>query len=247
MMMCLLCCLLQERRKYGKLGWNVPYDFNETDFRISLALINTYLGKALTGGAAAAAGDAIPWATLSYLIGEAMYGKGRTHVLIAASVAACLPGTRLNQVNDMFEGLRYNCPPAMAMASTAVDVSCGSSCKHLLLAAGSNTAWYVPVLVCAGGRVSDSFDQRVLTTYLEEYFGDFLFDTFQPFHFFVGRDGDCIGVPSAGPRDVYTKAIDALPLVQSPEVRMACEAVSQLVQAQGPEQYVAACSVAAFI
>jgi len=56
----------------------VPYDFNETDFRISLALISTYLGKALTaapGSAAAAGGDAIPWATLSYLIGEAMYGE----------------------------------------------------------------------------------------------------------------------------------------------------------------------------
>lgn len=68
----------QERRKYGKLGWNVPYDFNETDFRISLALINTYLGKALlsnTPGTSAAGGETIPWATLSYLIGEAMYGK----------------------------------------------------------------------------------------------------------------------------------------------------------------------------
>lgn len=55
----------------------MPYDFNETDFRISLALINTYLGKALTGapGSAAGGGDAIPWATLSYLIGEAMYGE----------------------------------------------------------------------------------------------------------------------------------------------------------------------------
>lgn len=53
----------------------MPYDFNETDFRISLALINTYLGKALTGSGTAAAGDAIPWATLSYLIGEAMYGE----------------------------------------------------------------------------------------------------------------------------------------------------------------------------
>jgi dynein heavy chain len=66
--------------------------------------------------------------------------------------------------------------------------------------------------------VSDSFDQRVLTTYLEEYFGDFLFDTFQPFRFYVGRDGDSIGLPPTGPRDVYTRAIDALPLVQSPEV-----------------------------
>lgn len=74
-------CAAQERRKYGKLGWNVPYDFNETDFRISLVLINTYLNKAIAGAAggvpAMAGGEPIPWATLSYLIGEAMYGKCR--------------------------------------------------------------------------------------------------------------------------------------------------------------------------
>lgn len=69
----LLVCALQERRKYGKVGWNVPYDFNETDFRISLALINTYLGKAVAGSRTGE--EAIPWATLRYLIGEAMYGK----------------------------------------------------------------------------------------------------------------------------------------------------------------------------
>lgn len=35
-----------------------------------------------------------------------------------------------------------------------------------------------------GGRVSDSYDRRILTTYLDEYLGDFLFDAFQPFYFF---------------------------------------------------------------
>ncbi len=57
--------VVQERRKYGKLGWNVPYDFNETDFRISMALIATYLTKAYD-----AQDDLIPWGTLRYLIGE---------------------------------------------------------------------------------------------------------------------------------------------------------------------------------
>jgi len=128
--------VVQERRKYGKLGWNVPYDFNETDFRISMALINTYLAKQVDNN-----DPAIPWGTLRYLIGEAMYG----------------------------------------------------------------------------GRVSDSFDRRILTTYLDEYLGDFLFDSFQPFHFFA-NEHVTYEVPGSGARQTYLGAIESLPLVQTPEV-----------------------------
>ena len=37
--------VVQERRKYGKVGWNVGYDFNESDFRVSLSLMSFYLTK----------------------------------------------------------------------------------------------------------------------------------------------------------------------------------------------------------
>lgn len=41
-----------------------------------------------------------------------------------------------------------------------------------------------------GGRAIDSFDRRILTIYMDEYLGDFLFDTFQPFHFFRNKEVD---------------------------------------------------------
>lgn len=44
--------------------------------------------------------------------------------------------------------------------------------------------------VMYGGRAIDSFDRRILTTYMDEYLGDFIFDTFQPFHFFRNKDVD---------------------------------------------------------
>ena len=128
--------VVQERRKYGKLGWNVSYDFNETDFRISMSLVNTYLTKAFVNG-----DELMPWGTLRYLIGEAMYG----------------------------------------------------------------------------GRVTDSYDRRVINTYLEEYLGDFLFDKFQPFHFYVDKDVD-YAIPEYGNKANYTSGIDTLPLVQTPVV-----------------------------
>ncbi|XP_057687718.1 dynein axonemal heavy chain 10-like isoform X2 [Corythoichthys intestinalis] len=61
--------VVQERRKYGKIGWNVPYDFSESDFSVCLEILNTYLTKAHKQR-----GNSIPWRSIKYLIGEVMYG-----------------------------------------------------------------------------------------------------------------------------------------------------------------------------
>ncbi|KAJ9456696.1 Dynein-1-alpha heavy chain [Diplonema papillatum] len=134
--------VVQERRKYGKLGWNVIYDFNETDFTISMRLMCTYLTKAWEDK------SGIPWETLRYLVGEAMYG----------------------------------------------------------------------------GRVSDDWDRRVVTVYLQEYFGDFLFDSFQPFHFYQDADCDYSLPPGSTnfvevlPRDAYVNQVKDMHNDNSPEV-----------------------------
>lgn len=68
-----------------------------------------------------------------------------------------------------------------------------------------------------GGRVSDSFDRRILKTYLDEYLGDFLFDRFHPFKFFNVANIS-YNLPIPGPRDSYVEEIESLPLVQTPDV-----------------------------
>lgn len=64
-----LHAVVLERRKYGKIGWNVNYDFNESDLNISRRLLSLYLEKAFEDG-----DEFLPWGSLKYLIGDAMYG-----------------------------------------------------------------------------------------------------------------------------------------------------------------------------
>lgn len=68
-----------------------------------------------------------------------------------------------------------------------------------------------------GGRVIDSYDRRVSQIYMDEYFGDFLFDAFQPFHFYQNEQVD-YAIPPDGEHEHYLKYIEQLPLVNTPEV-----------------------------
>lgn len=67
-----------------------------------------------------------------------------------------------------------------------------------------------------GGRVTDNKDRRVLMTYLEEYFGDFIFDNNQ--RFFFSQSGDDYVVPNEETFDLTLEYIDELPLFTAPGV-----------------------------
>lgn len=53
-----------------------------------------------------------------------------------------------------------------------------------------------------GGRVIDDYDRRIVATYMDEYMGDFLFDTFQPFHFYQDSTVDYV-IPQDGAKEDY--------------------------------------------
>lgn len=127
--------VIQERKKFGKIGWNVSYDFTASDYEISQKLISMYLNKAQDNNE-----EELPWDTLRYLIGEAMYG----------------------------------------------------------------------------GRVTDNNDRRVMSCYLLEYLGEFIFDSNQKFYF--SRAGADYVIPFEEDSEATMAFIEAIPLFTVPNV-----------------------------
>eukprot|EP00102_Acyrthosiphon_pisum_P015188 XP_008185630.2 PREDICTED: dynein heavy chain 10, axonemal [Acyrthosiphon pisum] len=129
--------VVQERRKYDKIGWNIAYDFSESDFSVCVQILINYLNKTLNDGV----DSTLPWDTLRYLIGNVMYG----------------------------------------------------------------------------GRVIDSYDQRIVNTFMEKYFGQFIFDEFQKFYFHYDINIS-YDLPMFEMKEDYLNSIEELPNINGPEV-----------------------------
>lgn len=68
--MCILHSIVQERRKFGPLGWCIPYEYNNSDLEASLCFIEKYLSNLMSGPTSNAQSLGINCNVIKYMVCE---------------------------------------------------------------------------------------------------------------------------------------------------------------------------------
>ncbi|XP_058131265.1 dynein axonemal heavy chain 14 [Dasypus novemcinctus] len=63
--LCFFNAVINERKHYGTLGWNIPYEFNSSDLEFAVKTLENVLRRAQPG---------VPWRALRRLLGGVAYG-----------------------------------------------------------------------------------------------------------------------------------------------------------------------------
>ena len=103
--LCFFHSVVCERRKFGPMGWNRGYPFNQGDLVTCISVANNYLEAAAK----------IPWADLRYLFGEIMYGG---HITDNWDRRLCSTYLSTYLKEELLDGLslfpRFEAPPNLS-------------------------------------------------------------------------------------------------------------------------------------
>merc|ERR1711988_95504 len=105
--LCFFHAVIVERRKFGPIGWNRGYPFNNGDLKTCIMVLYNYLEN----------NTKIPWDDLRYLFGEIMYGG---HITDNIDRRLCNTFLETYIREELFESLElypgFNTPAAMSYA-----------------------------------------------------------------------------------------------------------------------------------
>eukprot|EP01040_Poterioochromonas_malhamensis_P004773 gene4773-5123_t len=100
--LCFLHSVVQERRKFGSLGWSIPYEYNNGDLTACIL----FLEKHLYNGS-------ISWPTFQYMVCEAQYGGKitdtldrrlfKTYTTVWLNASTCQDGFSFNPKQPIFK------------------------------------------------------------------------------------------------------------------------------------------------
>ena len=103
--LCFFHAVIQERRLYGPLGWNIPYEFNESDLRISVQQLFQFLED----------NDTTPFKALRYTAGECNYGgrvtDDKDRRTLMCILSRFYDPDFLCEEHDIVPGGIFFCPP----------------------------------------------------------------------------------------------------------------------------------------
>jgi len=71
---CFLHSIVIERKKFGPLGWCIPYEFNNPDLEASLAFVEKYLTNILSGPPSQSPNLNLNMSVIRYMVCEVQYG-----------------------------------------------------------------------------------------------------------------------------------------------------------------------------
>jgi dynein heavy chain len=108
--------LILERRKFGAVGWNIPYDWMNSDLKAAMTQVRMYVEEQTL----------VPWETLNVSVSDITYGGRVTDVWDKRSISSILrkyfDPQLLDQGYTFTENGLYYAPPVGSIADTVAYV-----------------------------------------------------------------------------------------------------------------------------